>query len=386
MAEGSWIRRMFEQGNTLKQKYGAANVFDLSLGNPIAEPPAEFNRELKKLVDRPLPGMHRYMENAGYLETRSAVAGTLSRETGLNVSARDVVMTCGAAGALNVVLKTLLNPGEEVLVFSPFFVEYLNYIDNHGGVGKAVETRDGFVPDPDRLEAAINSRTRAIIVNSPNNPTGVVYSSECLDEICSVIKRKESQLGIRIYLISDEPYRRIIYDGLEYPQVLPHHARSIVLTSHSKDLALPGERIGYVAVNPDIDDKQDLLDGLVYCNRILGFVNAPALMQNIVKNLQSVTVSIAEYQRKRDFLYGGLVSMGYSMIKPQGAFYLFPESPIEDEVDFVRELQEFKVLVVPGRGFGKPGYFRISYCVDDRTIEGALDGFRAVATRHRLER
>ncbi len=325
MAEGSWIRRMFEEGNTLKQKYGAANVFDLSLGNPIAEPPAEFNRELRKLAEQPLPGMHRYMENAGYTETRSAVAGTLSRETGLNISAKDVVMTCGAAGALNVVLKTLLNPGEEVLVFSPFFVEYLNYVDNHGGVGKTVETGDDFVPDPDRLDAAINSRTRAVIVNSPNNPTGVVYSPECLNEICRVIRRKESQLGSRIYLISDEPYRKIIYDGLEYPQVLPHHIRSIVLTSHSKDLALPGERIGYIAVNPDIDDKQDLVDGLVYCNRILGYVNAPALMQHIVKNLQSVTVSIAEYERKRDLLYGSLVSMGYSMIKPQGTFLSFPQ-------------------------------------------------------------
>jgi aspartate aminotransferase len=384
MAEGSWIRRMFEEGNILKQKHGAANVFDLSLGNPIAEPPAEFVRELRKLAEHPLPGMHRYMENAGYIETRSAVAATLSRETGLNISAKDVVMTCGAAGALNVVLKTLLNPGEEVLVFSPFFVEYLNYVDNHGGVGKTVETGEGFVPNPDRLDAAINLRTRAVIVNSPNNPTGVVYSRECLNDICRVIKRKESQLGIRIYLISDEPYRKIIYDGLEYPQVLPHHVRSIALTSHSKDLALPGERIGYIAVNPDVDDKQDLVDGLVYCNRILGFVNAPALMQNIVKNLQSVTVSIAEYERKRDLLYGGLVSMGYSMIKPQGAFYLFPKSPTEDEVDFVRELQEFKVLAVPGRGFGRPGYFRISYCVDDRSIEGALDGFRAVARKHGL--
>jgi aspartate aminotransferase len=384
MAEGSWIRRMFEEGNALKQKYGAANVFDLSLGNPIVEPPEQFRQELRKLAEQPLPGMHRYMENAGYLETRAAVAQNLSNETGLKFTAQDVVMTCGAAGALNVVLKTILNPGEEVIVFSPFFVEYLNYVDNNGGVSKVVPAGDGFFPDPKRLRDAITPRTRALIINSPNNPTGVVYSASCLEDIGKAIRSREAEFASSIYLISDEPYRKIIYDGLAYPQILPHHPRSIVLTSHSKDLALPGERIGYLAVHPDMDDKRDLIDGMIYCNRILGYVNAPAIMQHIVRNLQSVTVSISEYQRKRDLLYSELTSMGYSVVKPQGAFYFFPKSPVEDEVAFIRELQQSRVLVVPGRGFGMPGYFRISYCTDDRTIEGSLEGFRKAARNHGL--
>jgi aspartate aminotransferase len=223
-----------------------------------------------------------------------------------------------------------------------------------------------------------------VIINSPNNPTGVVYSASCLEAIGSTIRSKETQFGSSIYLISDEPYRKIIYDGLVYPQVLPHHPRTFVLTSHSKDLALPGERIGYIAVHPDIDDKRELIDGLIYCNRILGYVNAPAMMQRVVTNLQSVTVSISEYQRKRDLLYGALTSMGYSTVKPQGAFYFFPKSPVDDDVMFIRELQESRVLAVPGRGFGMPGYFRISYCTDDHTIEGSLEGFRKAARKHGL--
>ncbi len=385
MAQGSWIRRMFEEGTVLKQKYGAANVFDLSLGNPIMEPPEEFRHELRRLAEHPLPGMHRYMENAGYAETRAAVAENLSREIGLKLTLDNIVMTGGAAGALNVVLKTVLNPGEEVIILSPFFVEYLNYVENNGGVNKIVQTGADFLPDPSVLERAVSQNTRAIILNSPNNPTGVVYSSNSLEALSRVLQKKESQYGTKIYIISDEAYRKIIYDGVPFPQVMPHHVRTIVLTSHSKDLALPGERIGYLAIHPDCDDKRELVDGLIYCNRILGFVNAPALMQRIVTRLQCVTVSIAEYQRRRDYLYGNLTEMGYSMVKPQGAFYLFPKSPLEDEVQFVRELQEMKVLAVPGRGFGMPGYFRISYCVDDHSIEGSLDGFRKLARKYRLK-
>lgn len=382
MAEGSWIRRMFEEGNALKRKYGADNVFDLSIGNPVMEPPDEFRRELRKLAEDPMPGMHRYMENAGYVETRAAVAQQLSSDTGLGFTAGDIVMTAGAAGALNVVLKAILNAGEEVIIFSPYFVEYLNYVDNHGGVSRTVATDSGFMPQPDALAAAITAKTKAVIINSPNNPTGVVYGEECLRRLGRVVEEKEAQFGTQIYLVSDEAYRKIIYDGLEFPQILPYHHRTIVLTSHSKDLALPGERIGYIAVHPDCDGKQELMDGLIYCNRILGFVNAPALMQNVVRRLQSVTVSIPEYQRKRDLLYGGMTDLGYTVSKPHGAFYLFPKSPLEDEVAFVRELQELRVLVVPGRGFGLPGYFRISYCVDERTLEGSLEAFRRLARKY----
>jgi aspartate aminotransferase len=384
MAQGSWIRRMFEEGASLKKQFGEANVFDLSLGNPVMEPPAEFRRELKRLAENPLPGMHRYMENAGYAETRAAVALQLATETGLNFTANDIVMTCGAAGALNVVLKALLNPGDEAVIFAPFFVEYLNYVDNHGGISKIVPTDELFLPRLDALEATITAKTKAVIINSPNNPTGVVYSEGYLRKLGQVLHKKEAKFGTRIFLISDEAYRKIIYDGLTYPPVWSHHRSSIVVTSHSKDLALPGERIGYIAVHPDCTDKQVLIDGFIYCNRILGFVNAPALMQNVVRQLQAVTVSVAEYQRKRDFLYERLNAMGYSMVKPQGAFYMFPKSPLEDDVAFVRELQQFRVLTVPGQGFGTPGHFRISYCVDDHTIEGSLDGFRQVAKKFKL--
>jgi aspartate aminotransferase len=385
MAAGSWIRRMFDEGNILRQKYGADKVFDLTLGNPVVEPPPEFHRELKKLAEKPLPGMHRYMENAGYADTRAAVAKQLYKETSIKLTAGDVIMTCGAAGAMNVVLKSILNPGEEVIVFAPYFVEYLNYIDNHGGVPRIVPTDKKFLPKMDLLEAAITKKTRAVIINSPNNPTGVVYSESLMKQIGNLLQKKESELSTQIYLLSDEPYRKLIYDGLKYPSPLLYHPASIVATSHSKDLALPGERIGYIAINPDCPQKQELVDGFIYCNRILGFVNAPALMQHLVKNLQDVTVSIADYQKKRDFLYKNLTEMGYSLVKPQGAFYMFPKSPIPDDVEFVRALQEQLVLAVPGQGFGGPGHFRISYCIDDRTLKGALDGMRKTAKRFGLK-
>lgn len=385
MAAGSWIRRMFDEGNILRQKYGADKVFDLTLGNPVVEPPPEFHRELKKLADKPLPGMHRYMENAGYADTRAAVAKQLYKETSIKLTAGDVVMTCGAAGAMNVVLKAILNPGEEVIVFAPYFVEYLNYIDNHGGVPRIVPTDEKFLPRMDLLEAAITKKTRAVIINSPNNPTGVVYSESLMKQIGNLLQKMESELGTQIYLLSDEPYRKLIYDGLKYPSPLLYHPASIVATSHSKDLALPGERIGYIAINPNCPQKQELVDGCIYCNRILGFVNAPALMQHLVKNLQDVTVSIADYQKKRDFLYKNLTEMGYKMVKPQGAFYMFPKSPTPDDVEFVRALQEQLVLAVPGQGFGGPGHFRISYCIDDRTLAGALNGLRKTAKRFGLK-
>ena len=383
MEQGSWIRRMFEEGIELKRQFGEENVFDLSLGNPVMQPPSEFFDELRRIANNPTPGIHRYMPNAGYEETRAAVASQLSGETGLDFSANEIVMTCGAGGALNVVLKTLLDPGDEVIIFSPFFVEYHFYADNHGGSCRVVPPDENFLPDMEDLRDAFNERTKVVLINSPNNPTGVLYSAELLDEMCDAIRDAESEHGREIFLVSDEPYRRLLFDGLEYPHIFHHHERGIVATSHSKDLALPGERIGYIAVHPDYDDKTELMDGLVFCNRTLGFVNAPALMQHIVRALQSATVDIAEYQRKRDFLYGNLTEMGYNLVKPQGAFYMFPASPIPDDVEFVAELQERKVLVVPGRGFGLPGYFRISYCLDDQTVEGALPGFEAAIQAYR---
>ena len=384
MAEGSWIRRMFEEGAVLKGRYGEENVFDLSIGNPVMEPPPEFDKELKRLAKNSKPGMHRYMENAGYAETRAAVAAQLSSETGIKFVMNDIVMTCGAAGGLNVVLKTILNPGEEIIVFAPYFMEFGNYIDNHGGVTRVLPTNEQFIPRLDILEAAVMAKTKGVIINSPNNPTGVVCSEDFIRKLGELLRKKETQYGTQIFLISDEAYRKIIYDGLNYPPVFHHYRHSIVVTSHSKDLALPGERIGYIALHPECSGREELVSGFIFCNRILGFVNAPALMQQLVRNLQHVTVSVEEYQEKRDFLYGHLVEMGYSVVKPQGAFYMFPKSPLEDDVAFVNELRESNVLTVPGRGFGTPGYFRISYCVDDRTLEGSLAGFKKAAQKFNL--
>ena len=376
MEQGSWIRKMFEEGISLKQQFGEENVFDLSLGNPIMEPPQEFFDELRRVAENPIAGLHRYMPNAGFVETRDAVATQLREETGQDFTANEIIMCCGAGGALNVILKTLLDPGDEVVIFAPYFVEYFFYADNHGGACKVVPPNDDFLPDLDAFENTIVENTKIVLLNSPNNPSGVLYSAELLAQLGEIIQRKEKEFGSEIFLVSDEPYRKILFDGLEYPHIFDHHVRSIVATSHSKDLALPGERIGFVAVHPDYDDKTELMDGLVFCNRTLGFVNAPALIQHIVKNLQSVTIDVQQYQDKRDFMYQNLTEIGYEMPMPQGAFYMFPKSPIEDDVEFTAELQKSNVLVVPGRGFGSPGHFRLSYCVTDETLAGSLEGFR----------
>jgi len=377
MEEGGWIRRVFEEGLALKAQIGADKVFDLSLGNPVMEPPQEFQDELRRLANAPLSGMHRYMPNPGYMETRQAVADTLSAETGLDFSGGDVIMTCGAAAAANVVLKTILNEGDEVIILAPYFFEYLYYIDNHGGVAVVAACDDQFQPDLAKIEAVVTEKTRAILINSPNNPSGAVYSEERLTGLAALLERKQAEHGTEIFIISDEPYRRIIFDGISFPQVLPQYDNSVVVTSHAKDLALPGERIGYIAVNPNYADKEELSAGLSFCNRTLGFVNAPALMQHIVRNLQGVSVDAGYYEKKRDYLCRHLGELGYDVFRPQGAFYLFPRAPIEDDVAFCKTLLNSNVLVVPGTGFGTSGYFRISYCVEDWVLEGAVKGFAA---------
>ncbi|MBE25118.1 MAG: aspartate aminotransferase, partial [Rhodospirillaceae bacterium] len=380
MEQGSWIRKMFEEGISLKRQYGEENVFDLSLGNPVIDPPDEFFAKLKAIADNPTSGMHRYMPNAGLPETREAVARQLTDEAGIPFTLNEIIMTCGAGGALNVVMKTLIDPGDEFVIFAPFFVEYRFYADNHGGSCKVVPPDRDFLPDLEAFRDSVTPKTKGVLINSPNNPTGVLYSSDVLSNLCEVIREKEEEYGTQIYLVSDEPYRRLIFDDLEYPHIFDHHVRSIVATSHSKDLALPGERIGYIAIHPECPDKQEIIDGMVFCNRTLGFVNAPALAQHLVASLQSVTVDVSLYERKRNFLYAELTGMGYSVVRPQGAFYMFPKSPIEDDVEFVDKLKEERVLAVPGTGFGLPGYFRLSYCLNDETIEGALPGLsRAIS-------
>jgi len=385
LSSSSWIRRMFEEGEKLRKIYGPDKVYDFTLGNPDVEPPEAFHRELVEIAGKPTPGMHRYMSNAGYVETRQAIATVLAEETGKTVKPEHIVMTCGAGGALNVVLKTLLNPGEEVVVPTPYFVEYRFYADNHGGNIKEVNTGNDFQPDLDELEKAIGPQTRVVLINSPNNPTGVVYSAETLTAIGKLLDQKEKELGTSIYLISDEPYAKIVYDGVTVPNVFNHIKNSIIVTSHSKDLALPGERIGYIAINPDIQDASLLFEGFVFCNRTLGFVNAPALIQRLVTPLQRERVDVSEYREKRDILYNHLTALGFDVVKPMGAFYLFPRCPIEDDVEFIRTAQKYNLLLVPGSGFGKRGYFRISYCMNMQIIRNALPAFEQLAADYNLK-
>jgi aspartate aminotransferase len=379
MGDSSWIRRMFELGIAMKQERGEENVFDLSLGNPVMEPPPEFFAEMRRLLDELPAGSHRYMPNAGYPETRAAVAEALAEETGLPYATPNILMTVGAGGGINAVLHALCEPGDEVPIFAPFFAEYLFYARNHGATPVAIGCDADFTPDLAELEAKITRQTKVVMVNSPNNPSGRVYDEAFVRDLAALLTRKSDELGTEIYLLSDEPYRKIIFDGLIYPFPQLAYERTITVTSHSKDLALPGERIGYVAVHPNYAGAGELMDAFVFCNRVLGFVNAPALMQHAVKALQRVTVDVTDYRDKRDWLYEMLTSAGYRVFKPQGAFYMFPESPVPDEMQVVEALQRHGVLVVPGRGFGLPGYFRISYCVDSRVLEGSAPGFQAVA-------
>lgn len=378
LSRSSWIRKMFEEGARLKAQYGNENVFDFSLGNPNLPPPATFNDALIQTVRDLAAGSHGYMPNNGYPFARDAIATLLTDEHGVPVTESDVVMTCGAAGALNVVLKTLLNEGEEVIAPAPYFVEYNFYVDNHGGVLKTVATHEDFTLDIDAIAAAITEKTRAVLINSPNNPTGQIYSKESLADLGKLLTEKSSAHGATIYLISDEPYRKIVYDGAVVPSIWGAYPESIIVTSFSKDISIPGERIGYIAVGPDAADKKALLDGMALANRILGFVNAPALMQRVVIAVKGATVDISAYARKRDLLCKGLSDAGYEFITPPGAFYLFPKAPIADDVKFVRALQEERILTVPGSGFGGPGHFRIAFCVDDATIINAMPGFKKV--------
>lgn len=377
MEDSSWIRRMFELGIALKQERGADHVFDLSLGNPVAEPPPQFFDELRRFAETPQPGAHRYMPNAGYPDTRQAVADALAAETGLAYRADNVVMTVGAAAALNVIVRALCNPGDEIVILTPFFGEYMFYILGRDAQPVVIGCGEDFTPDLAELEQKLSERTRLVILNSPNNPSGAIYPRSVIDSLAELLDRKCDQFGTDIFLVSDEPYRKIIYDDQPYPFPQQAYRRTITVTSHAKDLGLAGDRIGYLALHPEYENGAELMDAFIFCNRVLGFVNAPAIMQHLVRNLQDVTIDVGQYQQKRDYLYGVLTDAGYSVRKPEGAFYMFPQSPVDDELQLVEALQNHGVLVVPGRGFGMPGHFRISYCVEQRELEGAAAGFAA---------
>ncbi len=380
--KSSWIRKMFEEGARMKAEFGAENVFDFSLGNPDVPPPAKFSEVLKDLAENDKPGVHAYMPNGGYPYVREALARRLSQEQEVTLDQGDVLMTCGAAGGLNVVMKSLLDPGDEVIILSPFFVEYNFYVDNHGGVTKIVATDEEFNLDIPAIEAALSEKTKAVLINSPNNPTGQVYSAESLKELGQLLDRVGEQFCRSIYLLSDEPYRKIVFDDCEVPSIMATTTNSIVVSSYSKDLSLPGERIGYIAVHPEMKEKAALLDALTLANRILGFVNAPALMQRVVEQLQGVSVDSSIYARRREVFCKVLDEAGFEYVKPKGAFYLFPKTPIDD-VEFCTLLQEEKILAVPGRGFGAPGYIRLAFCIDEDVIARSADAFKRAMAKAR---
>lgn len=374
--KSSWIRKMFEEGTRLKAQYGAQNVYDFSLGNPNMEPPEEFTKTLTGYIKEKRAMKHGYMPNAGYPEVRMSIAGYLNKEQGIELTENEVIMTCGAGGGLNVIFKAILNPGDRVVCPSPYFVEYLFYVDNHGGMLDTAPCKEDLDLDVDLIASKITPGTAAVLINSPCNPTGRVYPEETIQRLAAVLRKKSRETGRAIYLVSDEPYRKIVYDGINMPSVISSYENSIMVTSYSKDLSLAGERIGFIAVNPKADEAKTLIGAMILANRILGFVNAPASMQQVVGRLQGVSVNIGHYKRKRDMLCNGLESIGYEFKRPQGAFYLFPKSPIEDDEEFCRLLQKEKILAVPGKGFGAPGYFRLAYCTDDSTIERSMPAFR----------
>jgi aspartate aminotransferase len=378
LERSSWIRRMFEEGARLKAEHGADNVYDFSLGNPILEPPPEVHAALQRLLAHPAPGLHRYIPNAGLPEVRAHVARELAQATGLPYTASHVILTCGAAGAVNIALKALLNPGDEVVTFSPYFVEYDFYAANHGGTLRRAETDAKFQIDLEALDRVVTDRTRALFINSPNNPTGVIYPEASLRALADYLNAAAKRFGRPIFLLADEPYRKLVFDGNTVPWLPPLYDHTLLITSYSKDLGLAGERIGYVAVHPRAAEAEALLDALVLANRVLGFVNAPALIQRVLPLVGEATVDVAYYQRMRDRMLAPLREMGYEVVTPGGAFYLFPRSPIPDDVAFVRAAQAERLLLVPGSGFGRAGYFRISLAVTEDVIDRSLPVFAKV--------
>ncbi|MHC4392724.1 MAG: pyridoxal phosphate-dependent aminotransferase, partial [Planctomycetota bacterium] len=380
LTRASWIRRMFEEGARLRGEHGASAVADLSLGNPQIEPPEAFRRALAEAVADPRPGLHRYMSNLGLAATRAAVAEGLSVEAGVALTADHVAMVTGAAAGLNLTFAALLDPGDEVLILSPYFPEYPFYVENHGGVLRIAPTRSDFHLDLEAIADRLGPRTRIVLINSPNNPTGVTYPRPEVEQLAELMLERAPGA----YLVSDEPYKRIVFEGGRFTSVLGLHPRAIAVGSHSKDLAIPGERIGYVALSPLLPeaDRKELITALGLVMRTYGFVNAPALMQRVVSTLQGVTVDPAFYQARRDLLVGGLREAGYEVAMPTGAFYLFLKTPTPDDVEFVLRLAQERVLTVPGSGFGAPGDLRISYCVVLEQIERALPAFRRLAAEY----
>ena len=380
--QGSWIRKMFEDGAVLKAERGEENVFDFTLGNPYGDPPAALSAELSRLCADPPPGLHRYMPNAGMPEARRAAARSLSRSTGLPFTEDLLVMTVGAAGALNVALRALLSPGDEVVILAPYFVEYLFYIRNAGGAPVVAETDARFQLDLAAIEAALSPKTVAILINSPNNPTGAVYPEEDLAALERVLSAAEKRFGNPIYVISDEPYRKIVFRGVTSTPTTAKIRNTLVAYSHSKDLNLPGERIGYLAVSPRAADAAELAGACVFCNRVLGFVNAPALFQLAASKFEDAPADVSVYQENRDVLLDVLGRSGIEVVPPGGAFYLFPKSPVPDEMAFLAAAREEGILFVPGSGFGRSGHVRVAYCLSTETVRRSVPAWERLGRRY----
>lgn len=376
MQAASWIREMFEKGRRLKAELGDENVYDFSLGNPNAAPPQAYFDALTAVAAERKPALHRYMPNAGFDQTRAAVARFVSGEYGMEVDAASVIMTSGAAGGMNVVLHAICNPGDEVITLAPYFPEYRFYIEQAGGRMILVQTDDEFQPDMERISSALSARTRAIIVNTPNNPSGAVYTAQKCRALGELLRAHE-QPSQPLYLLCDDPYRRVIYDLDGCPTPAEFYPRTIIVSSYSKDVSIAGERAGYIAVPPGVPDKPLLLGALTMLNRTLGFVNAPALTQRVIARCADALCDVSFYRENRDLMCNALLEYGYELIVPRGALYAFPKTPLEDDAAFVDVLLKHRVLAVPGRGFGRAGHMRLSFCVDRETIRGALPALEA---------
>ena len=386
MKNNSAIRMMFEEGNKLAAKYGRENVFDFSLGNPSVPAPAEVNQAIQDIVkEEDSLFVHGYMSNAGYEDVRETIAQSLNRRFGTSFHAGNILMTVGAASGLNVILKTLLNPGEQVITFAPYFVEYGSYVRNYDGelVVVSPNTVD-FQPNLVEFEEKINEKTKAVIINTPNNPTGVIYSEETLQKIAAILEKKQKEFGTSIVLLSDEPYRELAYDGAVVPYVTKYYRNTVVCYSYSKSLSLPGERIGYLVIPDELEDSATVITAAAIANRVLGSVNAPSLMQKVIQKCVDAEVDVAAYDRNRLALYNGLKECGFECIKPQGAFYLFVKSPVADEKQFCEAGKKYNILMVPGSSFACPGYVRLAYCVSYDTIQNSLPEFKKLAAEFGL--
>ena len=386
MANNSAIRTMFEEGDQMRAKYGRENVFDFSLGNPDAPTPPEVKQAIKEIVEEePDLILHGYMSNAGFEDVRETIARHINKTQGTNFSKKNILMTGGAASGLNVALKTILNPGEEVVIFTPYFLEYNWYVNNYDGVVVQAPTdKKTFQPDLKSFEKLVGDKTRVVLINSPHNPTGVVYSEETIKGIADILKKKQKELNRAIFIIADEPYRELAYDGVEVPYITKYYENTIVAYSYSKSLSLPGERIGYLVIPDELEESQLVFDTASNANRILGCVNAPSLQQKVIAKCVDAKVDLDYYDRNRKALYEGLKECGFECIMPQGAFYLFVKSPVEDEAEFCKTAKKYNILMVPGSAFAGPGYVRLAYCVSYETIQNSLPGFKKLAQEYGL--